>query len=157
MSVLQKLSALLRSCLLGAVVLSGPPLEDVTAGEIVAIVNKSQTVSHLSIKDLQLIYKGKKKTWDNGESIVLCLPPFGSEPMDFLVHRVFRINSEAEVSGFYLQAVFQQVFVNPPKSYVDARFAAFDVATIPGAIAIVDRDELPPDADVKIVQMLDEP
>jgi len=157
MGVLHKLSALLKYCLFGAVVMTAPVGNGAASGEVVAIVNKSQTVTHLSIKDLQLIYKGKRKTWDNGENIVLFLPPFGSEPMNFLVQRVFRINSEAEISGFYLQAVFQQVFVNPPKSYPDERFAVFDVASSPGAIAIVEREKLPPNADVKIVEMLDEP
>jgi len=152
-----KLISLFRCGLFLALIISGAPPAIAQPGDIVAIVNRDLPLTRLTIKDLQLIYKGKKKTWDTGENIVLCLPPFGSGPMDFLVHRVFRINSEAEVSGFYLHAVFQQVFVNPPKSYADTRFAAIDVEAIPGAIAIVDRALLPAGHRVKIVEIVDEP
>lgn len=125
------------------------------AAEIGVIVNKSQNTPALSAQDLQLIYKGKKKVWGNGENIILFLPPIKSEAMQFLVKEVFKKNSESEVSRFYLQAVFQQVFVNPPKSVANTRYAVAVISANPGGIAIVDLDELPPDSNVNIVLIKD--
>jgi hypothetical protein len=69
------------------------------------------------------------------------------------VKKVLRKNNEAEVSGFYLQAVFQQVFVNPPISFSSTNFTLAAVKGTPGAIAIMDLGEVPPDSDVRIAYL----
>ncbi|ALC15250.1 phosphate ABC transporter substrate-binding protein, PhoT family [Desulfuromonas soudanensis] len=41
------------------------------AGDIVLVVNKNNPVSSLSAQDAKMIYLGNKKSWDNGEKIIL--------------------------------------------------------------------------------------
>ena len=51
------------------------PVVSSHAKEIVVIVNKKNSVSSLSLRELQKIFLGKKKIWEDGENITLFLPP----------------------------------------------------------------------------------
>lgn len=124
------------------------------AGEIVAIVNKDLNLQKkISINDLRLIFQGRKKTWDNGKHILIFLPPFKSKPMEFLVSKIFRFNSEVDVSRFYLKTVFQQVFINPPKPVIDIHYAIAEVAAAEGGIALVELERIPEGSEVVVVHL----
>lgn len=122
--------------------------------EIVAIVNKDLNLQEkLSINDLRLIFQGRKKTWKNGKNILIILPPFQSKPMEFLVSQVFRFNTEVDVSRFYLKAVFQQVFINPPKPVIDIHYSIAEVAAAPGGIALIEVDKIPEGSEIAVVHL----
>ncbi len=124
------------------------------ADEIVAIVNKDLNLQkNLSLNDLRLIFQGRKKTWSNGKNILIFLPPFKSKPMDFLVSKIFRFNNEIDVSRFYLKAVFQQVFINPPKPVIDIYYAVAEVAAAAGGIALVELEKIPKGSEVAVVHL----
>lgn len=118
-----------------------------------AIVNKGNNTGDLSARDVLMIYEGKKKSWDNGEAINLLLPPSNSESMKILTEKIFKFSSEADVSKFYLKAVFQQKFATPPKSVTSANDAVTEIVVSPGAIAIVDAAEVSDKSKVKILKI----
>lgn len=123
------------------------------AGNIVAIVNKDNPVSSLAVKDLENLYKGKKKQWVGGQEVVLFLPPSKSEAMKTLASKVFKKGSALAVSKFYLKAVFQQKFAAPPQSVSGAEDAAETVAGEPGGIALVDSSEITDKSSIKIIKI----
>jgi len=120
------------------------------AGEIVAIVNKKNNVSSLTISDLQQLFKGKRKKWEDGESVILILPPFNSEAMKFLANNVFKRRSAHAVLKFYLKAVFQQKFAFPPTSSLDS---VSEVSEILGSITLVDSNQVGSTDRVKIIRV----
>jgi ABC-type phosphate transport system substrate-binding protein len=123
------------------------------SAEVVAIVHKNHDVAQMSFRDLKYIYEGKKKSWADGESIVLYLPPAKSEMMDTLATKVFKMESDTEVSKYYLKAIFQQVFSTPPQSVDDTQQAVREIAANPGGIAIVESNELPANSQVNVVKL----
>ncbi len=123
----------------------------VFAGGVVAIVNKANPVASLSISDLQELFKGKKKEWDNGEPVVLYLPPASSEAMTSLAKNVFKKNGAAGVSKFYLKAIFQQKFTDPPESSGNAGDSVANVSGDPGAITLIEADKA--SGDVKVIKV----
>ncbi|MBI4384615.1 MAG: substrate-binding domain-containing protein [Nitrospinae bacterium] len=123
------------------------------AGQIVVILNKNNNVAHLSIDDLQSIFEGRKKSWDGGETVVLILPPPKSEAMNTLAAKVFKKSDPADVARFYLKAIFQQVFVYPPKSAGTTEKAVAEVSQNEGAIAVVDAGEIDDKKSVRIIKV----
>ena len=125
----------------------------VWAGEIVALINKDTGVTEMSYRELKKIFKGEKKFWDNGKNIVFFIPPPGSAAKEALVTKVFRVRSRAEVSKFYLTAIFRQIFSVPPTSYKDLQDAVFRISRVDGGITLVDSDGLKPSDSVKIIHL----
>lgn len=124
-----------------------------SAGEIVAIVNKSLNITKISFKDLKLIYLGRKKSWPNGEVISIFLPPSKSKPMNFLIFKLLKFSNEGDLSRFYLKSVFQEVFINPPISVVDTDFAIANVMASLGGIALVEFEKIPKESNVTVVHL----
>ena len=123
-----------------------------TSPEVLVIVNKNQNISRITYSELRDIYMGKRKFWENGEKIVLFLPPPGSVPMDILVKKVFKKKTVAEVSKFYLKAIFQQVFPVLPRP-LTAGGAVASITSNPGGITIVESSDSISVGKVNIVQL----
>jgi ABC-type phosphate transport system substrate-binding protein len=124
-----------------------------SAGDIVAIVNKDNGVSALTLKDLTNLYKGKTKTWSGGEEVVLFLPDAKSKAMQALAANVFKKKNGLGVSKFYLKAVFQQKFASPPQKAGSTDEAIESVADATGGIAIVDAGEISDKSSIKILKV----
>jgi ABC-type phosphate transport system substrate-binding protein len=123
------------------------------AGDIVVIVNKDNSVSSLTLKDLTLFYKGKTKEWSGGEEVVLFLPDPKSKAMQALATNVFKKKNALGVAKFYLTAVFQQKFSSPPQKVSSTDEAVGVVADEVGAIAVVDSGEVSDKSSIKILKV----
>ena len=91
----------------------------ISAEETVMIVNQHNNVVELTLRDLERLYKGNKKKWDNGELVELFLPVPGSDEMKKMLVNVFRMKSEADVAKFYLKSIFYQFRQAAFVSYID--------------------------------------
>jgi ABC-type phosphate transport system substrate-binding protein len=118
------------------------------AGNVVVIVNQAKEETELTLKDLLKIYKGDKKSWKNGGTIHLNLPPSGSPPMEALLKNVFHYTSEEELSKLYLLEVFQQNITTVPPYSVSDNESIQKVSQDPYGIALVDESNIPEGADV---------
>ncbi|MFQ5444013.1 MAG: hypothetical protein ACE5EK_05280 [Nitrospinales bacterium] len=119
-------------------------------GEMVAIINKGNPVTELSKKDLQHYFKGKKKTWENGEPVILFLPKIKSAPMKWLAKNIFKKKKSGAVLKFYLKAVFQQKFADPPAAPNDP---VLEVAAVPGGLAVVDTDTTKNQPGIRVLKI----
>ncbi len=128
-------------------------VEVCSAGEVVVIVNKNQNVSHLSLSDMQYFYKGDKIKWADNERVVLFLPPPDSDAAKFLVEKILTLRSHAEISKFYLHAIFQQKIVVPPEPTLSVKDAVRRVSSTPGGVAIVDKEDLAESSSVTIIEL----
>jgi len=109
--------------------------------ELVAVLNQRNPASAVSLQQLRLIYSAYKRTWPDGTAIELLLPPSGSPAMQAMVGKVFKRQSEQEVTQYYVGLVFEQKLVRPP-SQPSVSESLARVRAAPGAIAIVERDEV---------------
>lgn len=120
------------------------------ASEVVVVVNKTNTVTHLSLKDLQKLFKGRQKTWSNNEAVTLFLPPLRSDAMKVLSKKIFGNSSVSVVPRYYLKAVFQHKMSYAPRVSVDP---ISDVSGIPGGISIMIYDSLANLKGAKIIKV----
>lgn len=118
--------------------------------ELVAVLNARNPATAVSLQQLRLIYGAYKRTWPDGTTIELLLPPSGSAAMQVMVGKVFKRQAEEEMSQYYLGLVFQQKLASPPAQLSVAESVA-RVRGHPGAIAIVDSDEVADPSGLRLV------
>jgi len=133
------LGAVLLAGFVFALLVSGPP--PARGQDVVALVHPSNATSSMSLKQLRLLYGTYKRTWSGGVPVHLILPPENDPAMKYLVSQVFRKQSEADVSKYYVQAIFQQKISGAPPQ-LSLREALLAVRNEPGAIVLVDRDSV---------------
>lgn len=119
-------------------------LPGVGTGEPLAlIVNLKSGVTDLSRKHVAHIYQGKKKTWPNGQQIVVTNRPVGSPDRQRFYQVVLEV---PETQKFYRRGSPLPVKTMPLKS---ARACVRYVSKVPGAIGYV-----PLSAVTKSVQVI---
>ena len=106
--------------------------------EVVAIVHLSNPTQELSIRGLRLLYGLYKRAWPGGEQVRLLVPALATPAMDLLAREVLRKPDDADVSRFYLTAVFRGRIARQPRIVSDYR-AVGVVRDDPGAIALMHR------------------
>lgn len=136
--------------LLGAGSVAG----DAAAGEIVAIVNEANSATDMSLHRLRLLYALYQRSWHGGIRVKIVLPPPDTSAMHFLVAEVFRKGVDWEIDRFYIQAVFQQKIPSRPDQLPSA-LAITLVRSSPGAIAIVDREDVTDPVGLRILTIRD--
>ena len=72
--------------------------------------------------------------------------------MEQLLKRVLRMNSESELSMYFMAAIFQQKIAEPPKSGSHETAIAV-VARDPGAVAFVPRSAVSGMRSIRIVEI----
>jgi len=115
---------------------------------LVAIVNSRNKVSGLTLRKLKYLFKGTRKTWANGETVTLFLPPPHSAAQLWLAQNVFQKRDPMSVAQFYVKALVRGEFLQiPPISTM----GVIDVSRIHGGIAIVKQSEIDGSDSVKII------
>jgi hypothetical protein len=117
---------------------------------IVVIVNKQNKVSSLTLSELKSLYKGYQKTWPNGETVTLYLPPVNSEAHMWLTQNVFLKTSSTAVTQFYMRGLNRYQFTTMPETSTNS---ISDVSHIAGGIAIVKAGETEGHRSIKIISI----
>jgi hypothetical protein len=122
------------------------------AEEYVAVVSADNPTIELSLQTVRLLYGGYKRKWKDNRPVALILPPAGSPAMQFLVQRVFKVEDEAHVQRYYLEALFQQrLAVAPPQA--DASTALERVRGDARHIAVLARSDAREVSGCKVFQL----
>jgi ABC-type phosphate transport system substrate-binding protein len=114
------------------------------------VVNTSNPVENLSMKELRKIFLGERSHWPNGRRITLVMMEPGQPERKALIREVCQMN-ESDFSRHFLHGLFTgEVFVSPKTlaSPVGVREFIFNV---PGAIGYVRATDV--DASVKVVRV----
>ena len=128
-----------KKCLLGFVCLAIAGMVftfpgNALAGDLVLIGNRSVPVSELSGDDVQNIYLGKKKVWDNGMKVMFATLSDGEVSGQFLKEYV---KKNANTFNTYWK---KQVFTGggkPPVSFDKEKDLVDYVSTTKGAVGYV--------------------
>jgi hypothetical protein len=115
---------------------------------LVAIVNSRNKVSGLTLRELKYLFTGRRKTWANGETVTLFLPPLHSAAQLWLAQNVFQKRDPMSVAQFYIKALVRGEFLQIPAISTKG---VIDVSRIHGGIAIVKQGETDGTDSVKII------
>ncbi len=120
-------------------------------GKIVAITHEKNSISSLNLVDLQKMYQGNKRQWDNGEAIKLFLPPSNGEEMKFIIKKLFKFESQVQMAKYYLKAVREKMWTKFPETTHGTTESIIKVAQHTGAIALINLNKI---EDYKYINLI---
>jgi phosphate transport system substrate-binding protein len=127
---------------------SAPPA--VPDDPLAIIVNQSNTIDDLSLKELRTVFLGERSHWPNGRRITLVMMDPGLSERKAVLRDVYHMN-ETEFSRHFLQGLFTgEVFVSPKTLSTSVGVRKF-VFNVPGAIGYLRASEV--DGTVKVIKV----
>jgi len=127
--------------------------EEAAAKRVVVILHPSNGTAAMDRSQLAQIFKGVRRHWNAKLPIVLVLPPTASPAMAALARDVFRVPRPEDVPTFYSNAVERKIFTVAPRPLSSDAEVVKQVASDPGAIAVVDPSQIADPASVKMLQV----
>ena len=118
---------------------------------IVVILHPSNGTSALDRSQLAQIFKGVRRSWNAQLPIALYLPPTTSPAMAALARDVFKVPRPEDVPTFYTNAVQRKIFAESPRAFATEAELVKQVAAEPGAIAVVDAEQITDPESVKVL------
>jgi phosphate transport system substrate-binding protein len=137
----------------------GAPAAQTTSDDTLAIiVNQTNNVDDISLKELRTVFLGERSHWANGRRITLVMMDPGLAERKAVLRDICRMN-EAEFSRHFLQGLFTgEVFVSPKTLSTPIGVRKF-VFNVPGAIGYIRASDV--DTTVKVIRVnghrVDEP
>ncbi len=117
---------------------------------IAIIVNQSNTIDDLSLKELRTVFLGERSHWPNGRRITLVMMDPGLSERKAVLRDVCHMN-ETEFSRHFLQGLFTgEVFVSPKTLSTSVGVRKF-VFNVPGAIGYLRASDV--DGSVKVIKV----
>lgn len=114
------------------------------------IVNQSNTIDDLSLKDLRTVFLGERSHWPNGRRITLVMMDSGLSERKAVLRDVCHM-TETEFSRHFLQGLFTgEVFVSPKTLSTSVGVRKF-VFNVPGAIGYLRASDV--DGSVKVIKV----
>ena len=127
---------------------SAPPA--VPDDTIAIIVNQSNTIDDLSLKELRTVFLGERSHWPNGRRITLVMMDPGLSERKAVLRDICHMN-ETEFSRHFLQGLFTgEVFVSPKTLSTSVGVRKF-VFNVPGAIGYLRASDV--DGTVKAIKV----
>ena len=127
-----------------------PPAPSVPDDTLAIIVNQSNTIDDLSLKDLRTVFLGERSHWPNGRRITLVMMDPGLSERKAVLRDVCHMN-ETEFSRHFLQGLFTgEVFVSPKTLSTSVGVRKF-VFNVPGAIGYLRASDV--DGSVKVIKV----
>jgi phosphate transport system substrate-binding protein len=127
-----------------------PPAPSVPDDTIAIIVNQSNTIDDLSLKELRTVFLGERSHWPNGRRITLVMMDPGLSERKAVLRDVCHMN-ETEFSRHFLQGLFTgEVFVSPKTLSTSVGVRKF-VFNVPGAIGYLRASDV--DGSVKVIKV----
>ena len=128
-----------------------PPVPTSPADQNLAIiVNQTNTVDDLTLKELRTVFLGARSHWPNGRRITLVMMDPGEPERRAVLRDICRMN-ETEFSRHFLQGLFTgEVFVSPKTLSSPTGVRKF-VFNVPGAIGYVRASDV--DGTVKVIRV----
>jgi len=129
----------------------GAPAPVAVADDTLAIiVNQSNTIDDLSLKELKTLFLGERSHWPNGRRITLVMMDAGLSERKAVLRDVCHMN-ETEFSRHFLQGLFTgEVFVSPKTLSTSVGVRKF-VFNVQGAIGYLRASDV--DGTVKVLKV----
>lgn len=145
-------AALLLEVSSGAAKGGAPPAVQANAADqnLAIIVNQSNTIDDITLKELRTVFLGERSHWPNGRRITLVMMDSGEPERKAVLRDICRMN-ETEFSRHFLQGLFTgEVFVSPKTLSSPTGVRKF-VFNVPGAIGYVRASDV--DGTVKVIKV----
>jgi ABC-type phosphate transport system substrate-binding protein len=135
----------------GRAVPSMSPVAPAAADDTLAIiVNQTNPIDDLSLRELRMVFLGERSHWPNGRRITLVMMDPGMSERRAVLRDVCRM-SETEFSRHFLQGLFTgEVFVSPKTLSTAVGVRKF-VFNVPGAIGYLRAADV--DGTVKVIKV----
>jgi ABC-type phosphate transport system substrate-binding protein len=130
----------------------GPSATQASAADqnLAIIVNQSNTIDDIPLKELRTVFLGERSHWPNGRRITLVMMDPGEAERKAVLRDICRMN-ETEFSRHFLQGLFTgEVFVSPKTLSSPTGVRKF-VFNVPGAIGYVRAADV--DGTVKVIRV----
>lgn len=142
-----------RWILLLPTVLLGVSLFSATAAATekvpVAVITHPQVpASDLSLSELRRVFLGERHSWTEHLTITLLAPPRGSLERQVLLNQIYQRRSEVQYQQYWINKLFGDGPSISPKNTGSQEISASLVRGLPGAIALVRADRIPPGVKV---------
>ncbi|MBI5178236.1 MAG: phosphate ABC transporter substrate-binding protein [Nitrospinae bacterium] len=135
-----------------AIFLLGGALARSASAEVAVIVHKDNPVKSIARLDLELIYLGKKKMFENGDVIIPAdLANESAARTEFFADVIHK--DEDSYRLYWVRMIFSGKG-QPPVAFRSEEEAVRFVATHKGAIAFVDADKL--NGEVKAIKVVED-
>ncbi|HKH48736.1 MAG TPA: hypothetical protein VKM72_29065 [Thermoanaerobaculia bacterium] len=115
---------------------------------IAVIVHEQVPVDDLSLSELRQIFLGKRQDWSRELPVTLLLPPRGTPERRVLLDKIYQQRSEVQVQHYWINRLFGDEVQVGPKVTGSNEMSASLARVIPGAIALVPADRIPPGVKV---------
>jgi hypothetical protein len=133
----------------GGVAGASPPMA-AAEQNLAIIVNLTNPIEDLSLKELRTVFLGERSHWPNGRRITLVMMDPGLAERKTVLRDLCRMN-ETEFSRHFLQGLFTgEVFVSPKTLSTPTGVRKF-VFNVPGAIGYVRASDV--DSSVKVIRI----
>lgn len=129
-----------------------PPLASAGAAKapipIAVIVHPQVPVDELSLAELRKVFLGQRPVWSSELMITLLNPPRGSPAREVLLHTIYQQRNETQYQQYWINRLFADGAPTVPKGTGSQAMSDSLVREIPGAIALVASDKVPPGVKV---------
>jgi ABC-type phosphate transport system substrate-binding protein len=127
-----------------------PAAQVSTDQNLAIIVNQTNTIDDITLKELRTVFLGERSHWPNGRRITLVMMDPGVPERKAVLRDICRMN-ETEFSRHFLQGLFTgEVFVSPKTLSSPTGVRKF-VFNVPGAIGYVRASDV--DGTVKVIRI----
>ena len=115
---------------------------------IAVIVHEQVPFDDLSLPELRKIFLGERQAWSPELTVTLLLPPHDTPERQVLLKKIYQQRSEVQVQHYWINRLFGDEVQTGPKITGSNEMSASLVREIPGAIALVPADRIPPGVKV---------
>ena len=120
--------------------ISAEPSNDVY--DIAVIGHPDISTDDISFQDLRKILLGDKKFWSDGETITLLVQAPVARERSVLLQKVYNM-SEVQFRQYWISKIFRAEVTSGPKVVLSNDMAFDLVKVIPGAVALVNANQVP--------------
>lgn len=119
-----------------------PPANGAEKSALAVWVNSKNQSEGLSFSDVKSIFRGDVQSWDNGDRIILFVPPKGTRSRTGMLSSIYSM-TEGRFQQYWLAKTYQHDVSSPPKEVAKPDILGVLLKNTPGGITIVDhRTEL---------------
>jgi hypothetical protein len=120
------------------------------AGDIAVVVHPDVQVENLSFTDLRRVLLGDRQFWPSGQPVTLIVRAPVAAERTLLLRKVYAM-TEPQFRQYWIAKVFRAEATAGPRIVVSNNELVEMVGVLPGAIALVDADDIP--AGLKILKI----
>ena len=117
------------------------------AGDVAVVAHPDVAVEDLSFAELRKIMLGDRQFWSPGHKVVVLVRKSAAPERKILLDKIYRMN-EAQYRKYWVAKLFRAEATDEPKAVLSNLEAMELVGVIPGAIALIDANDIPPGVNV---------